>query len=1132
MNRTLLAATAMYLLFIVYGSLVPLELRDLSITDAYSQFSRINYLQLGAGSRADWIANILLYIPLAFGLSASFGGVRHPLARLLLALFVGIFCLALAIGVEFAQLFFPPRTVSLNDLIAETLGTLIGLLTWHFFGAYTSQLYAHLKQGSLLSAKAAIIFYAVIYIALSLFPFDFVATHAELDDKLANGHDALLLPFDACTAEPLRCGVKLFAEIAALLPLGMLFCFLPYLQHRRTVAVLVGLFLGLGIEILQVFLLSGSGQGLSVLTRVLGMGLGASLWGWGKQLPLSELTALLRRLFWLSLLPYIGLVLAINGWFSADWLTLDEALTKLVETRFLPLYYFYYTSEGVALVSLLSNVGMYLPVGLLCWLRFFSASPPHKPAPHWIFAGILAALFALIVETGKLFVPDKHADPSDVWLAFAAAALGNALMNNILLWSRDRQSPAQLALAKRASLQAAAVEPWLVDERRKSPRHTHIPEHIAVAMRTPRTSVPAPDILPPYPANPRWRIASYCIWAAIMMALLHYPVAAVWLGLFLAAYTALLIAYPFSWLIVVPALLPIMDFTLWTGRFFFDEFDLLIMATLACYFWQKPQQRLRSLLSASTRLVLAGFVLLYGISLLLGLLPLHEVNANAFSNYYSHYNSLRVGKGFIWGLALIPLLQLTVRRYRYAPLYLGMGLLLGLTGVAVFAVIERAVFTGLFDFVSDYRINALFSTMHAGGGHIESYLMLTLPFLTLMFVQRRHRLLSNGLGILLFSLSLYTLLVTFSRGGYIGFVVGLVVLLITLLLSLKQNTPLLQRTLLILPLLVISLAMTLPVLRGSMIQQRFDNFDKDHQSRTQHWRDALSMRDDDWVTRLFGMGLGSYPRTFFWLNNENTHPATYEIATENGNHYLHLQGGDSLFIGQYLHIAAHTPYRLVLDLRSNTSNLALTTSLCEKSIQYSIRCSTVTTTSPKAGWQHLEQTLDSGAVGEPILLDSLQRPIQLTFYNGNGRGKAMDIDNVQLLDGNGLNLVRNGNFMAGNDFWFFAAEKHNPWHIFNFWVHLLFDQGWLGLTVFILLFFKTVYTLCRQLPQQSIYAPILLSAFSGFMVVGFVDSPFDAPRLTLLFFLLLFFALLRTPKAFANNPELPPHTLPPANISH
>ena len=525
------------------------------------------------------------------------------------------------------------------------------------------------------------------------------------------------------------------------------------------------------------------------------------------------------------------------------------------------------------------------------------------------------------------------------------------------------------------------------------------------------------------------------MWAIIAAALFDYPVAAVWLGLFLIGYTALLVYFPYAWLVVIPALLPIMDFAPWTGRFFFDEFDLVILTTLAFYYWQKPKERIRSLLSIPTILLLTVFIVLYGVSLLKGLLPLPELNANAFSNYYSNYNSLRVGKGFIWGLLLLPLLQITVRRYRYAHTILAYGVLLGLAGVAVFAIIERLVFTGLFDFSSDYRINALFSTMHTGGGHIESYLMLSLPFITLLFVSSAHGLISSLSGIALFIAGLYTLLVTFSRGGYIGFVIGFVVLMLALLVCFRKQSRVTKRPLLILPLLAISLVMALPVLRGSIIQHRFSVVGQDRDSRIYHWHDALAMRDDDIPTRLFGMGLGSYPRTFFWLNTENSHPATYEIANENGNNYLRLRGGDSLFMGQYLTIEPHTPYRLVLDVRGETNKLALSTSLCEKSVQYSLRCSTVvTTTTSKRDWEHVEQVINSNAVGERVAGGLLKRPIQLTFYNGNGTGKLLDVDNVQLLDTTGANVLANGDFTQGSDFWFFAAEKHNPWHIFNFWV--------------------------------------------------------------------------------------------------
>ena len=73
---------------------MPLELNDLTLEAAISQFKNIRYLNLGAESRADWVANILLYIPLAFGASATFGGVRSPLVRAVLSIGVLVFCLA------------------------------------------------------------------------------------------------------------------------------------------------------------------------------------------------------------------------------------------------------------------------------------------------------------------------------------------------------------------------------------------------------------------------------------------------------------------------------------------------------------------------------------------------------------------------------------------------------------------------------------------------------------------------------------------------------------------------------------------------------------------------------------------------------------------------------------------------------------------------------------------------------------------------------------------------------------------------------------------------------------------------------------------------------------------------------
>ena len=63
---TLFFLALLYLVFVIYGSLVPLHFHAQPWAQAVARFRGIPYLDLGIGSRADWVANILLFIPLAF----------------------------------------------------------------------------------------------------------------------------------------------------------------------------------------------------------------------------------------------------------------------------------------------------------------------------------------------------------------------------------------------------------------------------------------------------------------------------------------------------------------------------------------------------------------------------------------------------------------------------------------------------------------------------------------------------------------------------------------------------------------------------------------------------------------------------------------------------------------------------------------------------------------------------------------------------------------------------------------------------------------------------------------------------------------------------------------------------------
>jgi len=123
-------AALLYTAFVVYGSLVPLKFHALPWDEAVARFDAIPFLKLGIGSRADWVANLLLFIPLSFLWMGALSAGRSRLRRGLATLALIPAATALSIGIEFTQLFFPQRTVSQNDIFAEALGGIVGVLAW------------------------------------------------------------------------------------------------------------------------------------------------------------------------------------------------------------------------------------------------------------------------------------------------------------------------------------------------------------------------------------------------------------------------------------------------------------------------------------------------------------------------------------------------------------------------------------------------------------------------------------------------------------------------------------------------------------------------------------------------------------------------------------------------------------------------------------------------------------------------------------------------------------------------------------------------------------------------------------------------------------------------------------------
>lgn len=256
----------------------------------------------------------------------------------------------------------------------------------------------------------------------------------------------------------------------------------------------------------------------------------------------------------------------------------------------------------------------------------------------------------------------------------------------------------------------------------------------------------------------------------------HYPLGPFIPAVGLLSYALVVFYRPSIFLIIIPALIPLIGFAPWTGWISFEELDLLVLATAAGAYARyafdgKRQggQRTSSLLIVLSVLMSASIL----ISMARGFADAGGFVFGWFQGYDGSMNSIRIGKSFFLALLLLPLLirqqysaeQSTSRK-------LALGIALGLCAASLAALWERLAYTDLLNFSSDYRSTALFWEMHVGGAALDGWLLLTFPF-SIWALRHSRNALQYACSILLIGLAAYASLTTFSRGVYLALVVSL-----------------------------------------------------------------------------------------------------------------------------------------------------------------------------------------------------------------------------------------------------------------------------------------------------------------------------------------------------------------------
>jgi len=411
----------LYTVFVIYGSLVPLAYQPMPFHRALMRFVDIPYLNIDMYAREDWIANMVLYVPMAyFGCMVWMRGIS---SRIVLSLWVVIICGSVAVSVEFFQLYFPGRTVSLNDLIAEALGVLIGTGVFLLFGSKLIEIWRNFWSEGKNAVRAGIVLYALIYFLYVLFPFDFLVSLKEINAKLESGGYSL---WRIKTGMPSTVSaLKLMAEIVLVMPLGALLAVFGGWRFKTAGVIIIGAAVGLGIECIQFFLVSGTSQGISILLKAFGFTLGYWMADKINTKTLPVLIGLLRRNGFVNLLWFLFIIglIASNWVHRGPLISISEALNRLENISFLPFYYHYYTSESKALFSVVGYLVMYLPVGVLTCLRgvsYFEYIDKTLISRAFVLAGALAACF----EFGKLFLSHARPDVTNLIIGPLGAVMG------------------------------------------------------------------------------------------------------------------------------------------------------------------------------------------------------------------------------------------------------------------------------------------------------------------------------------------------------------------------------------------------------------------------------------------------------------------------------------------------------------------------------------------------------------------------------------------------------------------------------------------------------------------------------------------------------------------------------------
>jgi glycopeptide antibiotics resistance protein len=433
-----------------YGCILPFNYRPLPLDEAIRAFSNISHADsTELGARGDWVVSVLQFMALSFVLMGMLAVDRPRLQARLAAPLVALLCAGLSVSIEFVQLQFPPRTVSINDLVFQAAGGVIGTVTWLVAGQRITRWLRRLSSVVGVAGLSRRLWpgYLALLVIVQLMPFDFAISTAELAAKYDEGK-FWLVPFaHVFDRGGMDFAAKLAIHFLCFAPLG----FLRVLSLEQASSapsrwrrvVLFGLGVTAAIECLQMLVYSRFCDTTDIITGTAAVALGwyagelfRAHWQQALVDPEVQVAPRWHPLTWCVLFLVWFAVMLYFNWrpfdFSSDpaEFTSDSENFPLHGMRrfsWLPLVEYYWGSKYNLLDLFLKKALSFVPLGVLVTLSRRKLYQPGVGLGVVLAALVLSAL----VEVGRYFLPTRIPSVTDVLISCTGAWLGYALTQHI-----------------------------------------------------------------------------------------------------------------------------------------------------------------------------------------------------------------------------------------------------------------------------------------------------------------------------------------------------------------------------------------------------------------------------------------------------------------------------------------------------------------------------------------------------------------------------------------------------------------------------------------------------------------------------------------------------------------------------